>query len=47
MYKTRRCKVCNIGGAYAFNDLCVRHWDELIEKNIKNLLKEWNNKKDP
>lgn len=38
VYKTRRCKVCNVGGAYHFNYLCTKHWDELIDKNIKELI---------
>jgi hypothetical protein len=40
VYKTRRCKVCDIGGAYHFNNLCPRHWDELIDKNVKKLILE-------
>jgi hypothetical protein len=47
MYKTRRCKRCDKGGAYHFNDLCPYHWDQLIDINIKKLINEWQNKKDP
>jgi hypothetical protein len=40
VYKTRRCIICNVGGAYHFNLLCPRHWDELIDRNIKKLIEE-------
>lgn len=41
-YKTRRCLVegCGKGGAYSFNSLCVLHWDELIERNLKKFIEE-------
>lgn len=40
VYKTRRCMHdgCGKGGAYAFNRLCVFHWDMLIDKNIKKFI---------
>lgn len=40
VYKTRRCTICNVGGAYHFNHLCPFHWQEKIDFNIKKLVEE-------
>ena len=49
-YKTRRCiwENCGKGGAYHFNNLCPEHWQMIIDRNIKEFVKEfWENEKEP
>jgi hypothetical protein len=44
-YKTRRCIICDRGGAYHFNNLCTYCWQDKIEENIKNFIEQ--KKKEP
>jgi hypothetical protein len=41
-YKTRRCIICDRGGAYHFNKLCAFCWQNRIEENIKKLVDKKN-----
>jgi len=45
VYKTRRCKYCDKGGAYSFNHLCSFHWEKQINENIKNFVEAEKTKK--
>lgn len=39
MPTTKKCSIhdCEKNVAFAFNQLCTKHWDERIEQNIKKI----------